>query len=76
LRNRLHKIHHIGIVGPLTVGVAAHRLGQIFVAQAGQPRRRRAANEVLLMTNLAYNRCGGDAEAAAVVRAGQLFSAK
>src|SRR6202040_4033274 len=37
---------------------------QIFVALAGQPRRRQAANKIRLMTNLAYSypvgrRCGG-----------------
>ena len=58
-RNRLHDFHHVGIVGPLTFGKAAHRLDQIFVTLAGQPRRRQAANEVLLMTNLAYSHSGG-----------------
>src|SRR5262249_19795861 len=44
-RNRLHDFHHVGIVGPLALGKAVHRLDEIFVALAGQPRPRQTANE-------------------------------
>jgi hypothetical protein len=52
-------ICHVGIVGALAISIAAHRLDQIFVALAGESRRRHAANEILLMTRLAYSHCGG-----------------
>src|SRR5258707_11425675 len=58
-QERLHHVHHFGIVGPLTFSIAAHRLDQIFIPLAGQPRRRQATSQVLLMTSLAYSHYGG-----------------
>src|SRR5205807_288277 len=59
--NRPHDLHHFDIAlehrdsrvaaGAL-FGIAAHGLDQIVVGLASEPRRDRAANEVLLMTNL------------------------
>src|SRR5262249_9782320 len=51
-RKLLHDLHHVGVVGPITVSKAAHRLDQIFVALTGESRRRQAADEIRLMTNL------------------------
>src|SRR5258708_12292590 len=53
-RKRLHHVHHFGIVGPLTFGIAAHRLDQIFIPLAGQPRRRQPTTQVLPMTSPSY----------------------
>ena len=57
-RHRLHDPRHVRTVGPLAVGKAAHRLDKIFVPLAGEPRRRQAASQVLLMTRLAYGDFG------------------
>src|SRR3954451_14976435 len=58
-RNRRHDAAHFGTVFSLAVRKVAHRLDQIIVLLAGEPRRRYAANRFLLMTGLAYRHCGG-----------------
>jgi len=63
-RKRLHQFHHVGIIGPLAIGKAVHRLDQIVVTLTGQSRRRQAADKTWLMANLAYRhpvgrRCRG-----------------
>src|SRR5258706_14507822 len=51
-RKLLHYFYHVGIVGPIAFGKAAHRPYQIFVGFAPQPRRRQGAHENWLMTKL------------------------
>ena len=58
-RNPRHDAAHFGTVFSLAVRKVAHRLDQIIVLLACEPRRRYAANQFLLMTGLAYRHCGG-----------------
>ena len=58
-RNRRHDAAHFGTVFSLAVRKVAHRLDQIIVLLACEPRRRYAANQFLLMTGLAYRHRGG-----------------
>src|SRR5690242_3840920 len=53
-RNPRHDAAHFGTVFSLAVRKVAHRLDQIIVLLACEPRRRYAANQFLLMTGLAY----------------------
>src|SRR3954452_11236060 len=57
-RNPRHDAAHFGTVFSLAVRKVAHRLDQIIVLLACEPRRRYAANQFLLMTGLAYRHCG------------------
>ena len=48
-RDGIHEIRHAGIVGAATVTEISHRLLQILVLLAGQPRRRSVALELIEM---------------------------
>src|SRR5260370_38163937 len=60
-RKLLHDFHHVGIVGPITLGKAAHRLDQGFEALTGEPPPRGGASERPLMTKLSAGRRAGSA---------------
>src|SRR5215510_763315 len=53
LRQRLHHLRHVLVVGALVVGEAAHGGDEVLVAQPGEPRAGRTALEILLMAGLA-----------------------
>src|SRR5258705_10606929 len=76
-RNPRHDAAHFGTVFSLAVRKVAHRLDQIIVLLACEPRRRYAANQFLLMTGLAYRHCGGrPGEGAVLALSGPFFFAK
>src|SRR3954467_4208489 len=67
-RNPRHDAAHFGTVFSFAVRKVAHRLDQIIVLLACEPRRRNAANQFLLMTGLAYRHCGGRRKERRVLR--------
>src|SRR5579875_50277 len=70
LGQRSHESWHVEVVGPRSIGKTVHGADQIGVVEPRQPRRRRAALEILSMTRLAHGDalgrrrrgrlCGGD----------------
>jgi len=60
LAERLRETRHIEVVGAPAVGEAVHGAEQIFLAQAGEPRRRRVTLEILAVAGAANGGFLGD----------------